>query len=201
MITWDSICKAVEPMKTVNIKGKEYATVPERIKAFRQVCPGGSIATDIVKLTDDMVVMKATVADEDGKILGTGMAFEMRDSSYINKTSFIENCETSAVGRALGMVALGVDASMASAEELVNAIKGQEVIKAREDAETAKQSRAKTLKEWIARHGMSMESFGNWRNAAVDNKVIPDRRINDLTDAEFTGLLRFVELNCDAGQA
>jgi hypothetical protein len=197
MITWESICKAVEPMKTVNIKGKEYATVPERIKAFRQVCPGGCIATEIIELTEDRVVMRATVSDEDGKILGTGMAFEMRDSSYINKTSFVENCETSAVGRALGMVALGVDASMASAEELVNALRGQEEIKAKE----AKPNRAQAVKEFCAAHGITMDGFGSWRNAAVENSVIPDRRINDLTDAEFAALMRFVELNCDAGQA
>lgn len=192
MITWESICQAVDGMKTVSIKGKDYVQVTERIKAFRQICPSGSIATEIVKLTDDMVVMRATVADEDGKVLGTGMAFEMRDSSYINKTSFVENCETSAVGRALGMVAIGVDASMASAEELVNALRGQEQIKAHE---AEKASRAQGLKAWIAEHGISMEGFGTWRNLAVENSVIPDKRINDLSDSEYAALLRFVEAN------
>ena len=194
MITWESICKAVEPMKTVNIKGKEYATVPERVKAFRSICPGGCIATEIVSITDDMVIMKTTVTDEDGKILSTGMAFERPDSSYINKTSYIENCETSAVGRALGWMAIGVDASMASAEELVNALKGQERIKEQET-----QTRGQAVKAWIAAHGISMESFGNWRNAAVANEVIPDRRINDLSEAEYKALLKFVEANLDVG--
>lgn len=201
MITWESIVKAVEPMKTVNIKGKEYATVPERVKAFRQICPGGCISTEIVNLTDEMVIMRTTVTDEDGKILSTGMAFERPDSSYINKTSFIENCETSAVGRALGWIALGVDASMASAEELVNALKGQEEIKAKEacNAEIAaqKQSRAAELKRWIAAHKLTMDQFGTWRNAAVDQGIIPDKRINELTDGEFAALLRFVEANND----
>ena len=201
MITWESIVKAVEPMKTVNIKGKEYATVPERVKAFRTICPGGCISTEIVNLTDEMVIMRTTVTDEDGKILSTGMAFERPDSSYINKTSFIENCETSAVGRALGWIALGVDASMASAEELVNALKGQEEIKAREacNAEIAaqKQSRAAELKKWIAAHKLTMDQFGTWRNAAVDQGIIPDKRINELTDGEFAALLRFVEANND----
>ena len=196
MITWESICKAVDGMKTVSIKGKDYVQVTERIKAFRQVCPGGCIATDIIELTEDRVVMRATVSDEDGKVLGTGMAFEMRDSSYINKTSFVENCETSAVGRALGMVAIGVDASMASAEELVNALKGQERIK---EQEATQQTRGQAVKAWISAHGISMESFGNWRNAAVANEVIPDRRINDLSEAEYKALLKFVEANIDGG--
>lgn len=190
MITWEAISKAVEPMKTVSIKGKEYVQVTERVKAFRSICPGGSITTEIVNLTPDMVTMKATIADEDGKVLSTGMAYEMKDSSYINKTSYIENCETSAVGRALGWLAIGVDASMASAEELVNAINSQERIKAQET-----QSRSGALKQWIAAHNLSMEAFGSWRNAAVDNAIIPDKRINDLTDAEYIALLKFVEAN------
>ena len=58
MITWESICKATEPMKTVNIKGKDYVQVTERVKAFRQVCPGGCIATEIVSINENMVIMK-----------------------------------------------------------------------------------------------------------------------------------------------
>ena len=199
MITWEAIQKATEPMRTVNIKGKEYVQVTERVKAFRQVCPNGCISTEIVSLTEDMVIMKATVTGEDGRTLSTGMAFERPDSSYINKTSFIENCETSAVGRALGWIAIGVDASMASAEELVNALKGQEEIKAKEacNAEIAaqKQTRAADLKRWIAAHKLTMEQFGAWRNAAVEQEIIPDKRINDLTDQEYADLLHFVEVN------
>ena len=69
--------------------------------------------------------MKTTVSDEEGKILATGMAQEKENSSFINKTSFIENCETSSVGRALGMCGLGVDMSIASALEVTNAINNQ----------------------------------------------------------------------------
>lgn len=199
MITWEAIQKATEPMRTVNIKGKEYVQVTERVKAFRQICPGGCIATEIVSIDESMVIMKTTVTDEDGKVLSTGMAFERPDSSYINKTSFIENCETSAVGRALGWIAIGVDASMASAEELVNALKNQDEIKKREAAEAEiaqqKKTRAADLKRWIAEHKLTMEQFGTWRNAAVEQEIIPDKRINDLTDQEYRDLLRFVEAN------
>ena len=65
--------------------------------------------------------MKATCADENGSILGTGTAYEKEGSSFINKTSYIENCETSAVGRALGFAGFGIDTSIASAEEVMNA--------------------------------------------------------------------------------
>jgi hypothetical protein len=59
-------------------------------------------------------------------VLGVGHAYEKEDSSFINKTSYIENCETSAVGRALGMAGFGIDASICSAEELQNAVLNQD---------------------------------------------------------------------------
>ena len=112
-------------LATVDIKGKAYVQVNTRVVAFRKLFPMGCITTDIVSLENGVVVMKATVMDEKGTILGTGYAYEKETSSFINKTSYIENCETSAVGRALAMIGIGTDASMCSAEELVNAITNQ----------------------------------------------------------------------------
>ena len=54
-------------------------------------------------------------------MLGTGHAFEKDGSSFINKTSYLENAETSCVGRALGMAGFGIDADVASADEVMNA--------------------------------------------------------------------------------
>lgn len=125
MFTAEELKKANELIKTIPVKGKEYAQVPERIKAFRTICPGGKITTDILNLEDGVVTMKTTIQDEEGRILATGHAQEKESSSFINKTSFIENCETSAVGRALGMCGIGVDNSVASAEEVQNAINNQ----------------------------------------------------------------------------
>lgn len=129
-ITYESILKANECIKTLPVKGKEYATVSERINAFRTLCPNGTIETDIMSHTADLdgsmvVIMKATVKDEDGFTLSTGHAYEKESSSYINKTSYIENCETSAIGRALGSLGLGIEAGLASAEEMANAINQQ----------------------------------------------------------------------------
>ena len=117
---------ANETIGTIDIKGKEYAEVNQRIKAFRMICPNGSIETELLSNENGICVFKATIKDEFGKILGTGTAYEKEDSSFINKTSYIENCETSAVGRALGMCGLGIDVSVASAEEVANAINNQE---------------------------------------------------------------------------
>lgn len=131
MITYEQIKAASDGILTTNIKGKEYAAVNGRINAFRRLFPQGFITTEIVSMDAGVVVMKASCGYyEDGQavVLGTGMAYEREGSSNINKTSYIENCETSAVGRALGMAGLGINTAVASSEEVQNAIKQQEDI-------------------------------------------------------------------------
>ena len=129
-ITFKDIQDANEIIKTVNIKGKEYAEVNQRIKAFRMLHPNGVISTHIHSLEYSIdgvgiVTMKATVADNQGNTLGTGYAQEIESKSGINSTSYIENCETSAVGRALAMCGIGINNSIASKEEVENAIEQQ----------------------------------------------------------------------------
>ena len=130
MISYEDIKKANESIRTTDIKGKEYAEVNQRIKAFRMVYPTGFITTEILKNEDGLVQVKATVGyrteSNELQILSTGTAQEKENSSFINKTSYIENCETSAVGRALGMAGFGIDTSVASAEEVENAILNQD---------------------------------------------------------------------------
>ena len=118
---------ANEQIKTTDIKGKEYAEVNQRIKAFRMVYPRGSIATHIESLENGVVVMSCEVKDEQGNLLGKAYAYEKEDSSFINKTSYIENCCTSCTGRALGYCGFGIDVSVASAEEVANAIENQKI--------------------------------------------------------------------------
>mgnify|MGYP003131438022 FL=1 len=112
-------------LKTVNIKGKEYVEVNERLKHFRENYKNWCLTSDVVELTDDRCVIKATIFDDNGNIRATGHAYEKEGSSFINKTSFVENCETSAWGRALGNLGIGLDTSVASYEEVANAIKQQ----------------------------------------------------------------------------
>ena len=129
-ITFEDIRKANEVIKTTPIQGKDYAEVNQRIKAFRMVYPTGTISTKMVSNENGVCVFTATCGyyNEDGDFicLGTGTAYEKENSTFINKTSYIENCETSAVGRALGMCGFGIDTSVASAEEVQNAIANQD---------------------------------------------------------------------------
>lgn len=126
MITFEQIQKANSGIKTIPFKGKDYAEVPQRIKAFRSICPNGAIVTEMLSCENGMCIFKASVYDENQVLLGTGTAYEKEDGSFINQTSYIENCETSAVGRALGMCGFGIDVSVASAEEVQNAILNQD---------------------------------------------------------------------------
>lgn len=125
---------ANETIKTTNIKGKEYAEVNQRIKAFRMVYPQGKIPTELLSNENGVCVFKASVYSDDGKLLATGHAYEKEDSNFINQTSYLENAETSAVGRALGMAGFGIDVSVASAEEVANAMQNQELNKEEADS-------------------------------------------------------------------
>ena len=122
---WQSLVKANAAIRTTNIKGKEYAEVNQRVKAFRTLYPEGFITTEILCREGGLCIIKATVgyyADGKSVILATGTAYEKEGSSQINRTSYIENCETSAVGRALGIAGFGIDTSIASADDMNNAL-------------------------------------------------------------------------------
>jgi len=116
--------------KTTNIRGKQYVEVNERIKFFRQEdrYKDWTIMSEFPIIDAEVCVCKVTVADSSGRVVATGHAHEERASSNINKTSFVENCETSAVGRALAILGIGIDTSIASANEVEEAIAKQEAL-------------------------------------------------------------------------
>ena len=124
---FEDLQKANATIKTLDVKGKDYAEVNQRIKAFRMLYPEGTIETTMLSNENGVCVFKAIIKIND-LILGTGTAYEKENSTFINKTSYIENCETSAVGRALAMCGIGIDTSIASAEEVQNAINNQEEV-------------------------------------------------------------------------
>lgn len=134
LVTFEDIQRVNETIVTTDIKGKEYAEVNQRIKAFRMLYPTGSITTEMLNNENGICVFKATVTDGVGCVLATGTAYEKENSTFINKTSYIENCETSAIGRALGIAGFGIDTSVASAEEVQNAMANQVTVKTKEEA-------------------------------------------------------------------
>ena len=121
-VSYEQIKKANDEMSKTDIKGSDYATVNERIIAFRKVYPTGKIITHLEEKKDNYVRFRVEVTDENDRIIATGTASEEltgdAKKDYINKTSMIENCETSATGRALGFAGFGVDKAIASAEDI-----------------------------------------------------------------------------------
>lgn len=114
-------------MKSINIKGKEYITVNERLKHFRssKEYEGWSILEEITEINDKEGVFCVRIYNKEGDPISIAHAQEYRDNTYINKTSFVENGFTSALGRALGYLGIGIDTSIASAQEMVNAVSNQ----------------------------------------------------------------------------
>lgn len=166
MITYEQIEKANSEIKTTDIKGKMYADVNQRIKAFRKVYPMGTISTEMESNDNGICIFKASVYADCGTdingLLGTGYAYEKENSSFINRTSYIENCETSAVGRALGMAGFGIDNSVASADEVANAIAIQETMeknaKKNADAKITAQQLGK-IKAELLRTGVTEDAI------------------------------------------
>ena len=109
----------------VNIHGKEYTMVDERVAKFHELYPNGSI-TSSMSQKDDMFIFKSTATPDVDKPerFFTGHAYEIIGSTQINKTSALENCETSAIGRCLGFLNIGLN-GIATADEVANAIHQQ----------------------------------------------------------------------------
>jgi len=184
-MTYEQLAKANGEIKTTDIRGKEYATVAERINAFRKVYPDGKIDTHITKLEDGMCIITARVWNDEGNLLATGTAYEKEGSSNINRTSFIENCETSAVGRALGMAGFGLIGAVATADEVnraeaaLDAIKTEEVRKQEIGIE-----RAVALSNLLRKNGIT-----DWF-ICEKYKV---RSLDRLTEAQHKGVVNNID--------
>ena len=115
--------KNLKTIPTVDIKGKKYSTVNERHKHLLQYFPEARFNEEVLFHDVDRVIVKTELYISD-TIYAVGTAEEYRNSSFINKTSALENCSSSALGRCLA--AFGLSGSeYASAEELVNALNNQ----------------------------------------------------------------------------
>ena len=167
---------------TVKIHGKDYVEVNERIEEFKKDYPDGKINTEILEVRDDFILMKAYVYK--GAVTrfsipdATGHAFENRDSSKINKTSYIENCETSAIGRALGILGYGITTSIASAEEVTQAIEQQG------SEERATEKQVKFIKQKL-----------NYKK--LDKKIILDvykiENIEDVAKSKVNSIIKYID--------
>lgn len=108
-------------MKTIKIHGKDYVPVVERIKFLSESKTPYSLETEYFYYPEEfrnMWVVRATLTIDGNSYSGTAQEVESSDEKKINFTSALENCETSAVGRALAMAGIGLVDSIASADEM-----------------------------------------------------------------------------------
>ena len=121
----------LDSIKTISIRGKQYVTVAERLRQLHlsvsNDMPGPSIDTKIVYAEGGIYIVKATVIPDitQPECFFTGHAKEDESKGQVNGTSALENCETSAIGRALGNAGYGSAESIARANEVMNAIHQQ----------------------------------------------------------------------------
>jgi len=168
MLTKEKLAKINQQIVTTSIKGKEYAPVSERVRAFRNELPDWRIMSKIVSFDAGEWVIQAEIQDEEGDLMATGLASEKVGVGNINKTSALENAETSAVGRALGFLGVGIAASIASADEVTMAAMQLEEIKAREALATEREK--KTLRDLCDKLGadpMQIAKQAGWTGGAM----------------------------------
>ena len=156
----EKIQSAIQSMHSLNLHGNEYTQVQQRVEAFRKhVGTAYSIHSEILVNDGKTVLIQANIQDKDGRVIATGLAEELRGSSNVNKTSPIENCETSAWGRALANLGLH-GGKMASVEEIQIAKNKEKIIdqeKAHDDAvraernETNERPSQRDLEIWAER--------------------------------------------------
>ena len=181
-------------IKTTNIKGKQYAEVHERIKHFRGEPNYASLGinTEVLEWDKDKeeIVIRATIYDtksENGRILASGIAHERRDDkqSFVNKTSYVENAETSAIGRALACMGIGIEDAYASAFEVANAIAQQDGKKKDhlKVVETPKESATTDSIDSIPTHDSSDEIVQNLATRMHASACISYEKLQELVNS------------------
>jgi len=147
---------------------KKYTEVFIRVEIFRKAFGTDlGIKTEIILNDGKFVIVKATIEDKDGHVIGSGLAEEVRGSSNVNKTSAVENCETSAIGRALASLGLhgGTYASL-------NEMDGVERKKEALEKLTPEEEKTKKEREFKAWETKVLKKFGE----IINNKEVEERK-------------------------
>ena len=161
-------------MSLIDIGGKDYEPVASRIGRFRAERPLWALTTEIVVDDERRVLMRALLHDEEGRLIATGTAEEDR-SGRVAKMGAIEVCETSAIGRCLGIAGYDLAGQVCSAEEMANAI---------ERTEPDPGSQLERARAWFAARDLGEGRSGDVA-AALNARDLP--RLRALRQAELAG--------------
>jgi len=160
----------------VNIFGKEYKTVAERLDELYKSGKEYSLNTELISWEDGIVIMKATL--QIGENTYTGHAYEVEGSTQINNTSALENCETSCIGRSLASAGMG-GSEFASADELANALGQQNA--------STNSPRSQASKSVLPTTNTSQSSKLNWSEESRTSTPIHFGKHKGTSWSEVTG--------------
>ena len=183
--------------KTGKVITKNYVPINERVKAFREMFPAYSLLSSIEHIDGKRIIIKASILDDNGREIANGIASEVEGSSNINAFSHVENCETSAWGRALANIGIGIDESIASADEVANALNQQadiETPSAKEFSETTKAiaergAKIDKIKELLNATGITPKQF-------IETMHV--HNITELTDEQIDDAIKRLEAKLES---
>ena len=195
----------------VKVKGnKKYLMVKDRVEIFRKHYGLNlGIDTTVLHIDDKVVRVQAKIIDANNKVIGSGLAEEVRASSHITKTSALEVCESSAIGRCLASLALH-GGEYASAEEMINAVAKQENLSEKQEAIKEVQKHFPDAEEVVKEeyktprdtHSMGFEPEYNWQawweiQVSSINNFTTKADVKKYLDQRGTDLKKFEEQNPD----
>ena len=168
-------------LKTINIKGKEYVEVAERLKYFRSQYKDWALTTEVLEKTDTSILIQAKAINPEGIVKATGIAEEEKGSTFINKTSYVENAETSAIGRCLGCLGIGIDSAVASYDEVANATKNQTDVMTKYTLDIGDENWSKVLRYVAANKKLGIEKIVSNLKLKYDIKAPVKKELVKLT--------------------
>ena len=168
-------------LKTINIKGKEYVEVAERLKYFRSQYKDWALTTEVLEKTDTSTLIQAKAINPEGIVKATGIAEEEKGSTFINKTSYVENAETSAIGRCLGCLGIGIDSAVASYDEVANATKNQTDVMTKYTLDIGDENWSKVLRYVAANKKLGIEKIVSNLKLKYDIKAPVKKELVKLT--------------------
>jgi len=173
--------------KAVDIHGKKYVLVADRILAFNEMYPNGAIQTELIKFDDKIVIVKAIVYPDvsNPQRFFTGYSQAKWGDGYINKTSALENAETSAVGRALAMLGIGIIDSIASVDE----VKKAEPITRQAIDEQRKQEIREQVKKIIKMKNITQDEI-----MRIKTEIFNGKSFDEMTIQEAEELLNYMQM-------
>jgi len=175
---------------TTDIKGKKYIEINQRLMAFRtcEEFVGYTLESEIVHYDENSILIKAIIKDANDRIVATGIAGESKDTSTLNQTSFVENAETSAWGRALGCLGIGINTAVCTKEEVERAVNKQEV----QPQHEVKQSEIVVLQDFHGQPVQYKHCFSKNKNQyfwALVNPADDVRSKKYINDADMNKIL------------